>query len=279
MALYRTISISFWTDSKVVDDFTPEDRYFYLYLFTNPHTSLSGCYEISLKQVSLETGYTEEAIKSCLTRFECVHNVIRYSVETKEVLLLNWHKYNWTASEKYRKPLLENIKSIKNREFRDYLMSIFEGEEPRCIDTVSDEGRYPIDTSNTVTNTNTVSNTKSKKSNTSKSKDLEEVFEAAWKMYPEKKGKGRVSDEDKRKIAEIGLEHFSRAVNRYKSEVEASSYKQYQNGSTFFHSGYIDYLDENYEPSKERKKGSYRGYKNNDDTNMDELEKILVGTN
>lgn len=279
MALYRTISISFWTDSKVVDDFTPEDRYFYLYLFTNPHTSLSGCYEISLKQVSLETGYTEEAIKSCLTRFECVHNVIRYSVETKEVLLLNWHKYNWTASEKYRKPLLENIKSIKNNKFRDYLMSIFEGEEPRCIYTVSDEGRYPINTSNTNTNTNTVSNTKSKKSNTSKSKDLEEVFEAAWKMYPEKKGKGRVSDEDKRKIAEIGLEHFSRAVNRYRSEVESSSYKQYQNGSTFFHSGYIDYLDENYEPSKERKKGSYRGYKNNDDTNMDELEKILVGTN
>lgn len=279
MALYRTISISFWTDSKVVDDFTPEDRYFYLYLFTNPHTSLSGCYEISLKQVSLETGYTEEAIKSCLTRFECVHNVIRYSVETKEVLLLNWHKYNWTASEKYRKPLLENIKSIKNSNFRDYLMSIFDGEEPRCIDTVSDEGRYPIDTSNTNTNTNTVSNTKSKKSNTSKSKDLEEVFEAAWKLYPEKKGKGRVSDEDKRKIAEIGLEHFSRAINRYRAEVESSSYKQYQNGSTFFHSGYIDYLDENYEPSKERKKGSYRGYKNNDDTNMDELEKILVGTN
>ena len=30
MAVYRTIHISFWTDTKVVDDFTPEDKYFYL---------------------------------------------------------------------------------------------------------------------------------------------------------------------------------------------------------------------------------------------------------
>ena len=31
MASYRNISMDFWTDSKVVDDFTPEDRYIYLY--------------------------------------------------------------------------------------------------------------------------------------------------------------------------------------------------------------------------------------------------------
>ena len=46
MAIYRNVSMSFWTDSKVADDFTAEDRYFYLYLFTNPHTNLCGCYEI-----------------------------------------------------------------------------------------------------------------------------------------------------------------------------------------------------------------------------------------
>ena len=64
MALYRTISLSFWNDNKIVDDFTPEDRYFYLYLLTNPHTNLIGCYEISLKQMSYETGYN---IEKCLS--------------------------------------------------------------------------------------------------------------------------------------------------------------------------------------------------------------------
>lgn len=58
MANYRNISMDFWQDSKVVDDFTPEDRYMYLYCMTNPHTNLCGCYEISVKQMANETGYT-----------------------------------------------------------------------------------------------------------------------------------------------------------------------------------------------------------------------------
>ena len=60
MAIYRTVSMSFWTDNKVTDDFTPEDRYFYLYLFTNPHTNLCGCYEISIKQIANEMGYSKD---------------------------------------------------------------------------------------------------------------------------------------------------------------------------------------------------------------------------
>ena len=103
MAIYRTVSMSFWTDSKVIDDFTPEDKYFYLYLFTNPHTNLAGCYEISIKQIASETGYSRETVDNLIKRLETVHDVLRYSSKTKEILLLNWHKYNWTSSEKFRK--------------------------------------------------------------------------------------------------------------------------------------------------------------------------------
>lgn len=46
MAKGRIVSTSFWDDSKVVDDFTPEDKYIYLYCMTNPHTNLCGCYEV-----------------------------------------------------------------------------------------------------------------------------------------------------------------------------------------------------------------------------------------
>lgn len=40
MARYRNVSTSFWEDNKVVDDFTPEDKYIYLYCMTNPHTAV-----------------------------------------------------------------------------------------------------------------------------------------------------------------------------------------------------------------------------------------------
>ena len=77
MAIYRTVHITFWTDPKVDDDFTPEDKYFYLYLLTNPHTTLCGCYEISMKQMVRETGYNEDTVKRLLKRMEYTHGVIQ----------------------------------------------------------------------------------------------------------------------------------------------------------------------------------------------------------
>ena len=137
----------------MVDDFTSEDKYFYLYLLTNPHTNLCGCYEISLTQMANETGYNKNSIENLLSRFSHLHDVIRYSYETKEILLLHWHKYNWTSSEKFRVALIKEIGFVKNNEFKLYLENIAEGGSGYPIDTNC------IDTSvtNTVTNTVTVS--------------------------------------------------------------------------------------------------------------------------
>lgn len=156
MATYRNIHLTFWTDSKVADDFTPEDRYFYLYLFTNPHTNLCGCYEISFKQMVTELGYSRDTIENLIKRFENVHNVIRYSQSAKEILLLNWYKYNWTKSEKFRKPLHAEILAIKTKKFREYLLSAYcgYGIDTNCMDTtdtdtvtVSDTVSVPVSAS------------------------------------------------------------------------------------------------------------------------------------
>jgi hypothetical protein len=121
MAIYRNVSMGFWTGSKVVDNFTPEDRYIYLYCITNPHTNLCGCYEISIRQIANETGYDTVTVDRLLKRLDRIHNVLRYSIETKELLLLNWYRYNWTGSEKMDKPLLGEIKGIKSDSLRQYL--------------------------------------------------------------------------------------------------------------------------------------------------------------
>ena len=159
MAVYRTIHLSFWTDSKVDDNFTPEDKYFYLYLLTNPHTNICGCYEIGDKQFSRETGYNAETISRLIQRFQSVHDIIRYDAKTKEILILNWHKYNWTSSDKLMKNVEEVAKNIKSDAFRDYVFSLIE-ENP---DTVSIPYPYTMDTSVTVTVSDTVSDTVSAK--------------------------------------------------------------------------------------------------------------------
>lgn len=149
VAIFRTIQMSFWTDTKVLDDFTPEDKYFYLYLMTNPHTNLIGCYEISLKQMSDETGYTKETIEKLLDRFINVHQVIKFSKSNKEILLLNWNKHNWTKSEKLDKPLISQFESVKTAEFKRFLADLLNQR-----DRVSIPYPYPMDTTVTITNTN-----------------------------------------------------------------------------------------------------------------------------
>lgn len=167
MALYRNIHLSFWQDTKVTDDFTPEDRYFYLYLLTNPHTNLCGCYEISVKQMANEMGYDVKKVNKLIERFSSFHNLIRYSQTGRELLIFHWSKYNWTSSEKFRKPLLQEIHNVKTDSFREYLLKLFDGENVKYgIDTVSGKEIYGIntncmDTTDTVTDTVTVTDTDS----------------------------------------------------------------------------------------------------------------------
>ena len=124
MAIYRNVQLSFWTDNKVEDDFTPEDKYFYIYLLTNPQTNICGCYEVSYSQMTRQTGYNKETIDRLFDRFENVHKVIRYNRETKEVLLINWYKYNWSKSEKTLVGVENVAKHIKSDDFRNYLFEV-----------------------------------------------------------------------------------------------------------------------------------------------------------
>lgn len=46
-AKFRMVHTSFWNDPTVSEEMTPEDKYFFLYLLTNEHTTQIGIYGIS----------------------------------------------------------------------------------------------------------------------------------------------------------------------------------------------------------------------------------------
>ena len=129
MAVYRSVYPKFWRDSKVHDYFTPEDKYFMLWCLTNDYTNLVGCYEVSIKQIKDDLGYSEETVENLLYRFSKIHHVIDYDKSTKELFIRNWYKYNWTSSEKLEKPLIAAIKKIKNNNFREELIDIYNSRE------------------------------------------------------------------------------------------------------------------------------------------------------
>lgn len=246
MAIYRSVQMSFWTDPKISDTFSTDEKLLYLYLLTNPHTNLCGCYEVSMKQIAFEAGFTaQQTVKLMSSLME--KRVINYDENTREVLLINWSKYNWTESEKFRKPLKAEIRKVRTEKFRTYLEHLAYGTDTETdsngygTDTVSIPYRYPIDTetdsdgygmdttvtvtdTDTVTDTVSVSNTdtvtgkKDKAGKVVKPKEPKETFGEYRNV--------RLTQKEKEKLEqEFGVVKTDKAIRYLDEYIEEKHYK------------------------------------------------------
>jgi predicted phage replisome organizer len=80
--------------------------------------------------------------------------------------------------------------------------------------------------------------------------DLLNHFEKVWELYPNKKGKGSIekSNAKLKVIYSKTLEEWKILIDRYNRTVKDKQFLMH--GSTFFNTGYIDYLDENYQEAQ-----------------------------
>ena len=108
MSVYRTVQTDFWKDPKIMEEFTPEDKLFYLYLLTNPNTTQCGIYGITKKEMAFQLGYSTETVNALMDRFITYHKLIDYNTETRELVIFNWAKYNFKRGGK---PVQDLIKS------------------------------------------------------------------------------------------------------------------------------------------------------------------------
>jgi DnaD/phage-associated family protein len=134
MAKYRAVHTTFWDDAFVLD-LTPEEKYFYLYLMTNDKTTQCGIYELPKRVMEMQTGYHRETIDKLLKRF-MEYKKVDYNDSTKEVMMINWAKYNFINSPKVKKCIQKELESIKHTPFKDlYLSNLI--QYGYRIDTVS----------------------------------------------------------------------------------------------------------------------------------------------
>jgi hypothetical protein len=108
MAKYRMVRTEFWRNPILSEAMTPEDKYFYLYLLTNPYTTQIGIYKITKRQMAFDLGYSIESVHSLMERFIQHHKLIRYNPETRELAIENWGKDNL---HKGGKPIMDCILS------------------------------------------------------------------------------------------------------------------------------------------------------------------------
>lgn len=112
--LKRIVNTNFWTDMQVIEQYSIEDKYFYLYLMTNGKTTQVGIYPLPIKVISFETGFTTEVVKVLLDRFENDYKQIQYSEKTQEVTVLHSLKHTIIKGGKPVTDLLEKELSRVN---------------------------------------------------------------------------------------------------------------------------------------------------------------------
>jgi hypothetical protein len=123
VAIKRIVSTQFWEDEKVINEFTPEDKYFFLYLLTNPRSTLLGIYRLVPKQAAFELGYSPDAVNILLERFEHKYGIICYNPDTCEVAIRNYLRHGIVSGGT---PVLAQLHKdaavIKDRSLLEYVL-------------------------------------------------------------------------------------------------------------------------------------------------------------
>lgn len=175
----------------------------------------AGQFVSSITRISAETGLTESQVRTALKKLKDT-----WYISTKST-----NKYTIYTINEYQKYI----------------------DCGQVAETTTEENKV-------VENGTKMEQTLERKMEQTDEKAINECFERLWKQYPNKRGKGQVSDTKKKTLYEIGEEKIERALKRYLDDLSKdSSWRKPQNGSTFFNSGYVDYLDENYEKPPESK--------------------------
>lgn len=208
----------------------------------------AGQFVSSITRISAETGLTESQVRTALKKLK----------DTGYISTKSTNKYTIYTVNEYQK----------------YIDCGQVAETTTEENTVVENGTKMEQSVENAKETCEKSKENCEKSN---KKAINECFERLWKQYPNKRGKGQVSDAKKKVLYQIGEEHIQRALKRYLDGLEKdASWRKPQNGSTFFNSGYVDYLDENYEkpPEPQRNPASILACER--DYDFDSLEMQLM---
>lgn len=126
MATYRPFQCAFWRDDFVLE-LSPEEKFFYIYLFTNEQVTMCGIYKLSKKVACFETGYNLDTINKLIRRFTEYGKIV-YSEETQEICLANFIKNNYFTGKKVSELTIKGIQNslakVKNTNLIKYLQGL-----------------------------------------------------------------------------------------------------------------------------------------------------------
>ena len=277
MAIYRSIQTAFWQDAKVLEEMTPEDRYFYLYLLTNPAVKQVGIYQLTRKQMAFELGYSMESVNALLERFIHHHDIIRYDYDTREICIVNWGKYNFPrAGTPIENCIRKELREVKQT---DFIKIIYDKVENKKIKAVFDEYFNECPSRIPSRDTSRVSSRGEKEKQKEKQKEKEQQHSVTENKDAEvrllKSSFSEISDEDIETILGV-LEQKREGISYLREKIEVV--KNTDNVKSIV--GYlIKAILNDYKKFEKKGSSSRNKFKNFDETvtkySSDELEEKI----
>jgi DnaD/phage-associated family protein len=133
MAKYRMVRTGFWKNPVVAEEMTPEDRYFYLYLRTNPETTQIGIYKITKKQMAFDMGYSIESVQSLMERFIHHLKLIRYNPDTRELAIKDWGEELHNAGQPVMDCIRSELKKVQDLALIQYVAEAILNSDIRAL--------------------------------------------------------------------------------------------------------------------------------------------------
>lgn len=255
LAVKRVVDTDFWNDSKVSDIFSAEDKYFMLYLLTNPHTTQLGIYELPISKAANELGYSKDVVRVLIDRFENKYDLIKYNEITNELAIKNFLRHSIVKGGKpVMDCLLKEEKKVKDKSLLLYVFNNLNNYSDSLNITVKEF----IDNININNNDNDNERIVPRIVN-NELEELKKNFEIIYKSYPKKVGKtkafesykafvttGKVVNGTKHKLTN---RQIWSAITRYKRQLEQNeTEKQFiKNFDTFMNKAILDYVGDDTE--------------------------------
>lgn len=124
----RMVPVGYWSEAKVLDNYSLEDRLFHIYLLTNQHSSQLGIYKLNKQYMALESGIDREFIDQLLDRFEHIYHVVAYNHDTQEISILRSLEHSIIRGGKPVCDLLK--KEFSNVEDNSLILKTYEAMLP-----------------------------------------------------------------------------------------------------------------------------------------------------
>ena len=112
------IEREFWNDEQIIDEYSPEDKLFMMYLLTCPRGNALGIFKLPIKLIAFEIGYSPEAVRTLIDRFMNKYERINYDYENQEIAIYRALKYTVSKGgkpvEDMMRQLLEEVTVTEN---------------------------------------------------------------------------------------------------------------------------------------------------------------------